>query len=245
MKKNLSLLPIALFFILLAGHSAVRAEAIIVGHFSNLVPAQQFPSYWEKLAFPKIKRHTDYQLVRDANQTVVKAVSGNSASGLIRYYTDSAEHRPWIAWRWKIDHVLEKGDVTQKKGDDYPARIYVAFEFVSEAKTLWQRLQYKTANLAAGGKLPGSALNYIWANKAARNIIIDNPYTDQTKMIVLQSGNDLAGQWVSEKRNLVTDYQAAFGTKPPPIMGIAIMTDTDNTGESAIAFYGDIHLSEH
>jgi hypothetical protein len=27
---------------------------------------------------------------------------------------------------------------------------------------------------------------------------------------------------------------------PPPISGVAIMTDTDNTGESATAHYGDI-----
>lgn len=243
--KIFHITAIILFFILLSSHFNLRAEEIIVGHFSNLVPTQDFPEQWEKLTFPKIKRHTNYMLIRDNNRTVVKAVSRNSASGLIRYYMGTAERLPWIAWQWKIEHVLEKGDVTRKKGDDYPARIYIAFEFSSKGKTFWQRLQYKTANLAAGGKLPGSALNYIWANKSSRGIIIDNPYTNQTKMIVLQSGNDLAGQWISEKRNIATDYQAAFGEKPPPIMGIAIMTDTDNTGESVTAFYGDIQLSEH
>jgi len=32
----------------------------------------------------------------------------------------------------------------------------------------------------------------------------------------------------------------AFGTEPLKISGVAIMTDTDNTGESATAYYGDI-----
>jgi hypothetical protein len=32
----------------------------------------------------------------------------------------------------------------------------------------------------------------------------------------------------------------AFGKKPPMISGVAIMTDSDNTGESAISYYGDI-----
>ena len=63
-------------------------------------------------------------------------------------------------------------------------------------------------------------------------------------MIVLQSGNAMAGQWIGEKRNLVEDYRMAFGQKPPRIMGIAIMTDTDNTGESTTAYYGDIQLSD-
>jgi len=40
------------------------------------------------------------------------------------------------------------------------------------------------------------------------------------------------------------DYKQAFGKEPPMISGIAIMTDTDNTGESATAYYGDILLKK-
>lgn len=47
-------------------------------------------------------------------------------------------------------------------------------------------------------------------------------------------------QWVSEERNIYEDYKKAFGQEPPMISGVAIMTDTDNTGESAVAYYGDI-----
>lgn len=221
-----------------------QADSITIGAFSKLAPAQKFPDNWKALTFPKIKRHTSYALVIDDHRTVVQAVSDASASGLIRYYKGSAEQYPWLAWQWKIDHVLKKGDVHAKKGDDYPARIYVAFEYTPEGLSWWQRMRYKAANLAAGGKLPGSAINYIWANKAPPGTIVSNPFADQTKMIVLQSGNAMAGRWISEKRNLVADYQAAFGRKPPRIMGIAIMTDTDNTGESTRAYYGDIRLSD-
>ena len=38
----------------------------------------------------------------------------------------------------------------------------------------------------------------------------------------------------------VVAYKQAFGEDPPMIKGIAIMTDTDNTKERAIAYYGDI-----
>ena len=130
-----------------------------------------------------------------------------------------------------------------KRGDDYAARVYIAFEYSPVGKSWAQRMRYHAARLVAGDKLPGSAINYIWANKSPVGTIVPNPYTGQTRMIVLQSGNALAGRWIAEKRNLVRDYQAAFGQKPPPIMGIAIMTDTDNTGESTTAWYGDILLS--
>ena len=72
--------------------------------------------------------------------------------------------------------------------------------------------------------------------------IVPNPYTEQVKMIVLQSGEEKVGRWVNESRNLVEDYRMAFGGDPPRISGVALMTDTDNTRESAIAYFGDIIL---
>lgn len=229
---------------LLLGTAGARAAEVIIGNFSALEPGQGFPSAWETLSFPSIERQTRYFIVRDHDRTVIKAVSDSAASGLIHPYRGSAERTPWLSWQWKIDHVLENGDLSTKQGDDYAARIYLAFEFTPSAHSLLQRLRHKIASLAAGRELPGSVINYIWANKAPRGTIVSSPYAEQTKLIVVQSGNPLAGQWLSEKRNIVADYQAAFGSKAPPIIGIAIMTDTDNTGESTTAYYGDIRLGD-
>lgn len=44
------------------------------------------------------------------------------------------------------------------------------------------------------------------------------------------------------ERDLYADYQRLFGGEPPRIVGVAVITDTDNTGESAVAYYGDIVL---
>jgi hypothetical protein len=220
------------------------ADGVIIGDFSRLKPARELPAPWEEMVFPKIDRRTSYALIRDGRHTVVQAVGNASASGWMNAYRGPAERYPWISWRWRISHVLRSGDVATKEGDDYAARIYVAFEYSPEGKSWGQRMRYHAARLVAGNKLPGSAINYIWANKAPIGTVVANPYTDQTRMIVLQSGNSSAGRWVTERRNLVDDYQIAFGRKPPPIMGIAIMTDTDNTGETTTAWYGDIRLSD-
>ena len=59
-------------------------------------------------------------------------------------------------------------------------------------------------------------------------------------MIVVQSGPQRVGSWVEEERNVYEDYQLAFGEEPPAISGVAIMSDTDNTKERAVAYYGDI-----
>jgi len=231
--------------ILVLGHLAAAAETLHIGQFSRFEAGQDLPTDWEQLTFHNIERQTEYSQVDDQGRTVIRATSEAAASGLIHHYSGPAGKFPWLVWSWKIAHVLKKGDVSSKQGDDYAARIYVAFEFTSADKNLWQRMRYKVANFMSGGDLPGSALNYVWANKEApQGTIVNSPYTAQSKMILLQSGDQLAGQWLTEKRDIVADYQAAFGRKAPPIIGIALMTDTDNTGEATSAYYGDILLTD-
>ena len=69
-----------------------------------------------------------------------------------------------------------------------------------------------------------------------------NAYTKRLRMIVVGIGAAKLNEWQSYRRNVYEDYKQAFGEEPPKVSGIAIMTDTDNTGESATAFYGDIRL---
>jgi hypothetical protein len=59
-------------------------------------------------------------------------------------------------------------------------------------------------------------------------------------MIVVESEAGKLNEGLSEERNICDDYGKAFGEEPSIISGVAIMTDTDNTGESATAYYGDI-----
>lgn len=237
----IAMICLALGLLFLSG--AGYAEELVIGDFSSQDPDETWPESWEPMTFSDIDIHTRYDLIQDQGRTVIRAHSHNAASGLIRHVRVDSHEYPWLQWSWKIDHVLKKGDVTTKKGDDYAARIYVAFAFDPDQSGLWQRMRHKTASLMSDQELPGSALNYIWANKAAPDTIIPNPYAPEAMMVVLQSGNSRSGQWVKEKRNIVQDYQRAFGKEPPEIIGIAIMTDTDNTGEETTSYYGDIILS--
>lgn len=228
-----------------ADENEIRTDRLMVGAFSKTQPEEQLPAAWELLAFPNIENQTHYKLVRHQDAVVVHAQSRAAAGGLIRYLKFDAFQYPWLTWRWKIEHVLQKGDVRTKQGDDYAARIYIAFEFESQKAGWWERLTHAIASGAAERALPGTVLSYIWANQAPVGTVVSNPYTEQAKMVVLQSGNTNAGQWITQRRNIVEDYQKAFGQPPPPAIGIAIMTDTDNTGESTSALYGDIVLMPH
>jgi hypothetical protein len=89
---------------------------------------------------------------------------------------------------------------------------------------------------------PKGALNYIWANRIPKGEEIANAYTDRAQMVAVESGEEKVGQWLCEERNIYEDYLSLFGEAPPRLSGVAVMTDTDNTGESASASYSDLVL---
>ena len=232
---------ITLFFLalfLLTGARLIQSE-IKVGAFSEADLQEPLTDGWETLTLGK-KNATRYELVEDEGTVVVKATSRETASGLVKPVLIDPKTHPILTWRWKVSNVLEKGDVTRKKGDDYAARIYVTFEYDPSDLSLGDRIKYKALRLLGYDEIPLRALNYIWANRAPVGTITPNPYTDWVTMIAVQNGSGQTNTWQAERRNIYEDYKAAFGEEPGRITGIAVMTDTDNTGESAMAYYGDI-----
>ncbi|MBI4715717.1 MAG: DUF3047 domain-containing protein [Nitrospirae bacterium] len=214
-------------------------ETLPVGLFSEAAEGQPLPPEWRPLVFPKIPRHTEYALVRDGEITVVRAVSRAAASGLTREIRIDLREYPVIRWRWKVSNVVRKSDARRKEGDDYAARIYIAFMYEPDRLSLAKKAKYRIGRLLYGD-LPIGALTYIWESRAPVGTLVDNAYTGFVKMIVVESGDRNTGRWITEERNVYDDYRRAFVEEPPPVSGVAIMTDTDNTGESAVAYYGDI-----
>jgi len=229
-----------LLILLFVGSHAFSQAVIEVGKFSVAAAGDALPSDWKPLTFKKIERHTTYKLVKDEGEVVIKAVAKASASGLTREIKINPKEYPIVQWRWKVTNILKKGNVKRKDGDDYPARIYITFKYDPSKLSFAEKAKYEAVKVLYGQYPPLGAINYIWESKVPSGTIVPNPYTDRVKMIVVESGEAKLNRWVNEERNLYKDYKKAFGEEPPLISGVAIMTDTDNTGESATAFYGDI-----
>lgn len=231
------------FILLSAGYGIANGEqthALKAGSFSGYSPEDPIPDPWKPLTFKKIRNHTSYDFVEKDGRTVIRAVSNASASGLIRKISINPREYQWITWHWKTENIIEKGDVTRKEGDDYPARIYISFAYDPSRLNLFEKTRYKAARLIFGEYPPHGAINYIWDGKAEKGTIAPNPFTDRVQMIVVESGEENIGVWQKQTRNIYEDYKKAFGEEPPLISGVAVMTDSDNTGESAVAYYGDI-----
>jgi hypothetical protein len=218
---------------------AESGAVLEVGKFSASQVGRAMPDGWKPLTFKKIPKHTSYEVVKDGGVTIVKAVSEASASGLTKPVVIDPKEYPIVRWRWKVDNVLKGSDVALKEGDDFPARLYITFAYDPDKVSFGKKLKFK-AGQALFGDIPIAALNYIWDTKASVGSIVENAYTDFAKMVIVESGTQKVGMWIDEERNIYEDYKKAFGEEPPMINGVAIMSDTDNTKERAIAYYGDI-----
>jgi len=230
---------LSLPFFLFDTSNADLSEFLKVGEFSMASEGQKIPEGWEEMTFKKISKHTQYEVVKEENLAFIHASSHAGASGLIRKINIDLKKYPIIQWRWKVANVIQSSDVFSKEADDYAARIYITFEYDPDKVSFGKKVKYKAGRLIFGD-IPIAAINYIWESKTPKGTIVANAYTDFVKMIVVESGEEKVGKWVQEERNVYEDYKKAFNEEPPLINGVAIMTDTDNTGESANAFYGDI-----
>jgi hypothetical protein len=180
-----------------------------------------FTERWERRDF---RGETDYSIAAMDGGHCLMAKSAASASGLIYRLRYDLQDYPVLSWRWKVDHILANGDASRKEGDDYSARIYVVFPHWIPLKT--------------------RSINYIWANRLPRGSHRPNAFYDKAIMVAVQSGAENVGRWITERRDVYDDYRALFGEAPPSVGAIALMTDTDNTGESASACYDDIRIEK-
>lgn len=222
--------------------AADQHAASIPSAFSGASAGGELPAGWRPFTPSATLKPTRYTLVRDGNTVVVRADADGAMSGLFHPVRIDPAKTPLIQWRWRIERPLESADMTTKAGDDYAARLYVLFDYDVAKLSLLTQAKFKLAKSLYGTDVPAAALNYVWDNRQPVGTIRANAYTDRARMIVVASGATNAGMWVTVTRDLAADFRAAFGEAAPAVTGIIIATDTDNTGEHATAWYGDIRF---
>jgi hypothetical protein len=235
-----TLLILLLHFLLISGGWA--ADTVAPTPFSAQPAGAALPTEWREVTVKSIPAHTRYSLVQDGDAVVLRAESKAAMSSLRHAVDVDPARTPLLRWRWKVENLIPGSDMTRKDGDDFPARVYVFFDYKPDRLSLMERMKLKLARGLYGADLPLAVLCYVWDRQAPVNHLAPSPYTDRVRMVVAESGAAHVGQWVEITRNVADDFSRAFGESAPRINGIALATDTDNTGASAVALYGDFRF---
>lgn len=223
-------------------HDFATAQEIELGHFSKAAPGGELPAGWRRYTLGRPEHLTEYSLASVDGRTVLKAEANASVSALIHPVRADPRQTPWLAWSWRVDNLLQKGDILSKEGDDYPARIYVLFDYDVARLPFGERARIRLARLVYGDPIPVAALCYVWDNRQEPGFTTWSAYTNRLRMIVVDSGAVRLKQWQRVQRNVAEDFRQAFGEEAPPITAVIVAADTDNTRESARAWFGDISL---
>jgi len=181
-------------------------------------------------------------MVPDAETgSCLRGESRGTASALQLPLGDEAAAGGYLAWRWKVDGPVPGADLNRREGDDSPARVTVAFRVPADA-SFRERARHRLARMRFGDDAPAAAITYLWGGTEAAGSILPSPYSQRVALVVLRNQGDPPGHWLSEARDIREDYRSFFGGEPPPIAGIALMTDSDDTGSHSGACFGDLLL---
>ena len=237
--------PVTRIAVALAMLCAAAAFALdgLIAPFSAQAPGATLPPGWRLLTLPRVAP-SEVSLEADDGTTVLR-VRSRSSSASAAFAMPSLPVGGTLAWRWKIDRVVDNADLEERRGDDFAARVYVFFDIPDDAFPWTERLRLKLGRLIYGADLPSAAICYVWDNRHPVGASAWNPYSRRVRTVVVESGGGRAGRWVDERRDVAADFRAAFGAPfaaGSRLTGIAAGNDTDQTGETASAWFGDFRL---
>jgi len=203
------------------------------------------PAGWVVMSLGRNKKPTEYRLRRDpaSGHAVLHASASKAASGLLHPVNVKVAEAHALTWRWKVYQLIGTADNNVRHLEDAPARVVLSFAGDKSRLGFRDQMMMEHAKLLTGHDMPYATLMYIWANRLPAGTVLHNPNTGRVRMMVVESGPKRLGRWLTYTRDVRSDFRKAFGEEPGNLTAIGVLTDTDNTGEWAEAYYGDIRLS--
>jgi hypothetical protein len=121
-------------------------------------------------------------------------------------------------------------------------RIVLAFDGDRSKFSAKNALLSELSQTFTGEAMPYATLMYVWCNQREPGSVVINPRTDRIRKLVMESGSRNLGRWLDYERDIRADFERAFGESPGALLAVGIMTDSDNTASTALAWYGPVQL---
>jgi hypothetical protein len=196
---------------------------------------------WVHKTFPG-KTATEFRYARLDGRDTLAVRADSSASMLRQTLRIAPADLGQVRFSWKVPGLIEQADLALRERDDAPVRIVLAFEGDRSRFSARDSALSELARALTGEELPYATLMYVWCNQRAPGTVITSPRTDRIRKLVVESGPRRLNQWLDYERDIRADYERVFGEAPGALVGIAIMTDSDNTHSRAQAWYGPVRL---
>ncbi|MDI9331494.1 MAG: DUF3047 domain-containing protein [Alphaproteobacteria bacterium] len=197
-------------------------------------------SAWREIRFPG-KAATQYRWVKVEGQAWLSADAQRSASMLRHALDREVGPHSQIRFEWRLEQTLQDADVARRDKEDSPARVILAFDGDRSEFSARDAALSELSHLMTGEPMPYATLMYVWCPHREVGTVVHNPRTDRIRKLVVANPNNARGR-VAIERQIQADYEQAFGQPPGRLIGVAIMTDSDNTQGRARTLYGPIEI---
>jgi hypothetical protein len=198
---------------------------------------------WRHYPFPG-KKPSHFRYERKDGREAMAATSSSSASMVRQLLRVEPDDLASVRFSWKVPEVIAQADMALRDADDSPVRVVLVFEGDRSKFSSKNAMLSELARALTGEELPYATLMYVWCNTRPPGTVIVNPRTDRIRKLVVESGAGKLRQWVDYERNIRADYEMTFGEAPGALVGIGIMTDSDNTRSNTSAWYGPVTLDK-
>ncbi|MBL8352724.1 MAG: DUF3047 domain-containing protein [Burkholderiaceae bacterium] len=237
-------LAIALLFLLLApaGSGAAGGALLVPPAGAGDLPTPP----WHVVGLPQqSKPYTRFSAVTLDGQRVLKVEADRSYGNLVHAVHEEPAGRHRLSWRWRVDEPIAASDLRRKDGDDSPVKVCAMFDLATDAVPFVERQVLRVARLRSGEMLPSASVCYVWDAHLSPGTVLANAFTRRIRFIVLRGPETPLHSWVSEQRDVWADFLKMFGDEAeavPPLVGIGIGADADNTQSRSLAYIGTITL---
>ena len=199
--------------------------------------------HWQHQHFPG-KNASEYQPVRHEGRAAVLARAESAASMLRQAMNVPPAELRQLQFSWQVPGLINNADMALREADDSPVRLVLVFEGDRSKFSTKNAMLSELAHTLTGEPMPYATLMYVWCNTRAPGSVIINPRTDRIRKLVVESGAGRLNQWLDYQRDIAADFEQAFGEPPGALLGVGIMTDTDNTRSETQAWYGPVTLTK-
>lgn len=224
--------------------SVVEGPALSPPQSDHTAAWQGDSARWQHYPLPG-KSPTEFKRARIDGRDVFAVTATSSASMLRTALRIEPQELGSVRFSWKVPQLIAQADMALREADDSPVRVILAFEGDRSRFSARNAALSELTHALTGEPMPYATLMYVWCNKRKPGTVITNPRTDRIRKVVVESGAGHLNRWLEYERDIRADYERAFGEAPGALVGIAIMTDTDNTRSTAKAWYGPVRLARH
>lgn len=194
---------------------------------------------WEHRTLPG-KAPVRFAPVRNEGRAALSATAVSAASVVHRRVRIEPHDLGRLSFSWKVPHLIEAADIGVRETEDAPVRVMLAFDGDRSRLSRKDAAVSELVRALTGEEMPYATLMYVWCNKRPPGAVVHNPRTGRIRSLVLESGPGRLDRWLDYERDVRADYERVFGEPPGALIGVAVMTDSDNTQSTAHALYGPL-----